>query len=109
MRIELKRAELIKNGTNIIGIRSHARVIKNKMAPPLQSAFLDIYFNCGFDNQTEIIDNAINSGIIAKSGSWFYYKDNKIAQGKEGTKAFLIDPKNKKLFEEITKLVLKSA
>ncbi len=109
IRIELRRAELIKSGTNVIGIKTHARVIKNKMAPPLQSTFLSIYFNCGFDKQAEIIDNAIENGIIAKSGSWFYYKDHKIAQGKEGTKAFLTDPKNKKIFEEVTKLVLKSA
>ncbi len=107
IRIELKRAELIKSGTNVIGIRSHARVIKNKMAPPLQSAYLNIYFDCGFDVKSEIIDIAIENNIIAKSGSWFYYKDQRIAQGKEGTKSFLIDAKNKKLFDEITKLVLK--
>lgn len=107
IRIELKRAELIKSGTNVIGIRSHARVIKNKMAPPLQSAYLNIYFDCGFDVKSEIIDIAIENNIIAKSRSWFYYKDQRIAQGKEGTKSFLIDAKNKKLFDEITKLVLK--
>ena len=107
-RIELKRMEVLKSGTNIIGIRTLARVIKNKMAPPLASCNLDIYFNKGFDNIAEIIDNAIEGNIISKSGSWFYYKDKKIAQGKEGTVKFLTDPANKKLFEEITKLVLKN-
>lgn len=107
LRIELKRIEALKSGTNIIGIRSLARVVKNKVAPPMQSCYLDIYFNKGFDNVAEIIENAISMNIIQKSGSWFYYGETKLAQGKEGTIKFLTDPKNKKLFGEITKLVLK--
>lgn len=106
-RIELNRKEILKSGTDIIGIRTIARVIKNKMAPPLTACNLDIYFNKGFDNVAEIIDNAIEESIIARNGSWFYYKDQRIAQGRDGTIKFLTDPANKKLFDEITKLVLK--
>ncbi len=107
LRIELKRVEALKSGTNIIGIRSLARVVKNKVAPPMQSCYLDIFFNKGFDNVSEIIENAIASNIIQKSGSWFYYNQTKLAQGKEGTIKFLTDKANKKLFDEITKQVLK--
>jgi len=107
VRIELKRIEVLKSGTNVVGIRSAARVIKNKLAPPLTSAFIDIYFAKGFDKEAEIMENAIERGIIQKNGSWFYYKDQRIAQGKDGTKAFLLDPKNKKMFDEITELVTK--
>jgi len=106
-RIELRRCEVLKSGTSVIGIKTLARVIKNKMAPPLTSCYLDIYFNKGFDTTAEIIDNAIESNIIQKSGSWFYYKDLKLAQGKEGTIKFLTDTSNKKLFDEIKKLVIK--
>ena len=76
------------------------------MAPPMTSCFLNIYFDKGFDNDTEIIDNAIESNVIHKVGSWFYYKDNKLAQGKEGTKNFLKTKENKNIFNEIKKTIL---
>lgn len=107
-RIELSRYETLKSGTKIIGIKTLAKVVKNKMAPPMTNCFLNIYFNKGFDNNIEIIDNAIESNIIQKKGSWFYYKDLKIAQGREGSQKFFLDPKNDKIFNEIKKIVLKN-
>lgn len=106
IRIELNRYELLKTGTNVIGIKSVAKVVKNKMAPPMTSCFLNIYFDKGFDNDIEIIDNAIESNVIHKVGSWFYYKDNKLAQGKEGAKNFLKSKENKNIFNEIKKTIL---
>ncbi len=106
IRIELNRYELLKTGTNVIGIKTIAKIVKNKMAPPMTSCFLNIYFDRGFDNDTEIIDNAIESNVIHKVGSWFYYKNNKLAQGKEGTKKFLISKENKNIFNEIKKIII---
>jgi len=69
IRIELKRSELIKNGNECIGIRSVAKIVKNKVAPPLYKAYIDIYFDRGFDYTNEIIDFALEKGVIEKRGA----------------------------------------
>ncbi|MDR0826141.1 MAG: recombinase RecA [Mycoplasmataceae bacterium] len=104
VRIELRKAELIKNGDVVIGIRSSAKIVKNKVAPPLYKAFVDIYFDKGIDHTSEIVDFALEKGVIEKKGSWFYFEGNKIGQGKETTKEFLI--KNADLFDKIQTKVL---
>ena len=104
IRIELKRAEIIKNGTTIVGIKTFARIVKNKLAPPLSATYLNIYFDHGFDYVSEIIDLALEKNIISKKGSWFYFNDIKIAQGKEGLKLFLKDKRNSAIFAKIEKV-----
>ncbi len=106
VRIELKRIELIKNGADCVGIKSQARIIKNKMAPPLKTAFVNIYFDCGFDYDNEIIDIAIEKGIISKKGSWYFYNDQKISQGKTGMVLFLKNKENLNIFDDVKKRVL---
>jgi recombination protein RecA len=69
MRIELRRSELIKEGTDCIGIKVCAKIVKNKVAPPLYKAYIDIYFNKGFDHTAEIIDFALEKGVIEKRGA----------------------------------------
>jgi recombination protein RecA len=69
IRLELRKSELIKNGDEVIGIRISAKTVKNKLAPPLQKAFVDIYFDKGFDHTSEIIDFALEKGVIEKKGS----------------------------------------
>lgn len=107
IRIELTRVEIIKSGTKIIGLRSAAKVVKNKLAPPMTMCYLDIFFNSGFNMDAEVIENAVESGVIKRNGSWFYFGDTRLAQGSEGTRTFLTDPNNKKIFDEIKKLVIK--
>lgn len=106
IRIELKRSEIIKKGTACVGIRSQARIIKNKLAPPLTTAFIDIYFDRGFDYTNEVIDIAVEKNIISKRGSWYFYKEIKLAQGKDGMQDFLKDHNNLTIYEEIKNKVI---
>lgn len=99
IRMELKRVELIKRGTECVGIKSCAKIVKNKLAAPLYKAYIDIYFNEGIDHTMEIIDFALEKGVIEKKGAWYYFQDKKIGQGKEATKQFLLN--NIDLFDEI--------
>ncbi|MDE7433742.1 MAG: recombinase RecA [Mycoplasmoidaceae bacterium] len=104
IRMELKRSELIKRGTDCIGIRSCAKIIKNKMAAPLYKAYIDIYFDQGIDHTSEIIDYALENNVIEKKGAWYYFNEQKIGQGKEATKQFLLQ--NIDIFDEIKQAAL---
>ena len=99
IRIELKRAELIKNGSECIGIRSVAKVVKNKLAAPLSKAYIDFYFDQGIDHNEEIIQYALDYDIIQKKGSWYYYNGEHLGQGKEATIEYLLA--NPTIFEDI--------
>lgn len=106
IRIEARKAELIKESNEKIGIKTKLTIIKSKVSPPLKIAYVDIFFGKGFDYNNEILDFAIEKGIIIKSGSWYSYNDNKIGQGKEQLKKYFIE--NENIFEEIkTKTLLK--
>lgn len=104
LRIETKKADLIKEGINKIGIKTKVTTVKNKLAPPLQTCFIDIFFGSGFDYNNEIIDFAIQYGVLKKNGSWFYFNDNKIGQGREQLKNTL--SKNNELFIQISERTL---
>lgn len=99
VRIELRRSELLKEGNNCIGIRSTAKVVKNKVGAPLYKASIDFYFDQGIDHTMEIIDFALEHNVIVKKGVWYYFNDEKIGQGRINTKEYLL--KNKDLFEQI--------
>lgn len=99
IRLELRRAELIKNGSECIGIKTLAKVVKNKLAPPLNKAYIDIYFDQGINHNEEIIQYAIDYEIIQKKGSWYYFNEERLGQGKDATIKFLLD--NPILFEQI--------
>lgn len=103
VRIEVRRIESIKSGTDVSGIRVIAKVVKNKVAPPFRSAEFDIMFNEGISKTGNIVDVATELGVIKKSGSWFEYNGEKIAQGKEGAKAYLKE--NPKVRDEIEKKI----
>ncbi len=99
MRLETRKADLIKESNDKIGIQTKVTVTKNKLAAPLKVAYVDIYFENGFNYDNEIIDFAIQYNVIAKSGSWYSYNDTKLGQGKEQLKKYLIE--NQELFQEI--------
>ena len=99
IRIEIKRAEALKDGVEIIGNHTKAKVVKNKMAPPFKTAEFDIMYGEGISHEASLIDYGINTKVIVKSGSWFRYNSESLGQGKENVRKLLKD--NPELAEEI--------
>ena len=99
IRLEVRKSELLKSGTDLLGIKAKITVVKNKCAPPMKIAYVDIFYDRGFDYQNEIINFSIQSELIRKSGSWYYFNDKKLGQGRIQLNEFL--KQNAELFEEI--------
>ena len=105
VRLDIRRAEQIKLGTDIIGNKTSIKVVKNKMAPPFKNCVVDIMYGEGVSLEGEIVDLATEAGIIDKSGAWYSYNGEKIGQGKENVKELL--KKDLKLKDELYKKVRK--
>ena len=90
VRIEVRKGELLKNGSEPIGNRTRCKVVKNKVAPPFKEAEFDMIYGKGISRIGEVVDLATELDIIHKSGAWFSYNDIKIGQGRENTKDFLL-------------------
>ena len=99
MRMEIRKAETLKKGDEMIGIKSRVKIVKNKMASPFKSAEFDLLYSEGISKIGCIVDSAIDLKIINKSGAWFSYNDTKLGQGKEMAKQTLAE--NPELLEEI--------
>ena len=99
VRIDVRRTTQLKDGDEALGNRTKVKVVKNKMAPPFKKAEFDIVFGEGISRVGEIIDLGVEYGVIGKSGSWFSYNDQKLAQGREAVKQLLKD--NPELSDEI--------
>jgi len=103
IRLEIRRAEQIKDGTDVIGNRTKIKVVKNKVAPPFKVALVDIMYGHGISQTGELVDMAVDKDIIDKSGSWYSYGDERIGQGRENAKTYLAE--NPEKMAEIKKLV----
>ncbi len=99
VRIDIRRSEAIKEGANIIGNICTVKVVKNKVAPPFKTCKIDIIYGKGISKEGEILDVAVDMGIIKKSGSWYEYNDRRLGQGRETLKEYI--RQNKDLEEEL--------
>ena len=86
VRLDIRRGEQIKNGTDVVGNRTNIKVVKNKVAPPFKAVNVDIMYGHGCSKEGELVDLAADAGIIEKSGAWYAYNGEKLAQGKENVK-----------------------
>ena len=89
VRIDIRRTEAIKNGTEIVGNRTRAKIVKNKVAPPFKEAIFDIMYGEGISKWGELVDLAVQLDLINKSGSWFSIGDERIGQGRDNAKLYL--------------------
>jgi recombination protein RecA len=103
VRLDVRRIENIKDGDKVVGNRVRVKVVKNKVAPPFRQAEFDIMFDKGISKEGSLLDVALETGIVEKSGAWFSYNKEKISQGREAAKIFLEE--NKKVADEIEKKV----
>ncbi len=101
IRLDVRRTEALKVGDNVVGNRTTVKVVKNKVAPPFKTAVVDIMYGEGVSREGELVDLAVDAGIIEKSGAWFAYNGEKLGQGKENVKLLLKE--NVSLKEEIEK------
>ena len=99
VRIDVRKSDVLKNGSDIYGNRVKCKIVKNKVAPPFKVAEFDIIYGKGISKTGEIIDMGIELGIIEKSGSWFYYGGERLAQGKDNAKKIIEE--DEKLITEI--------
>ena len=103
IRIDIRRVDAIKDGANIIGNKTRAKIVKNKLAPPFKTVEFDIMYGEGISKIGSTLDMAIELNIIQKTGSWFSYNEEKIAQGKENCKQYLKE--HPEIYQEIESLV----
>jgi recombination protein RecA len=90
VRLEVRRGEAIKNGTEMVGNTVNVKVVKNKVAPPFKSCSLELVYGKGLSKEGEILDLAVKYDIVNKSGAWYEYDGNKIGQGRENAKKTLL-------------------
>ena len=91
VRIDIRRVETLKSGTEMIGNRTRAKIVKNKVAPPFKTAEFDIMYGKGISRIGDILDIGANLNIITKGGSWYSYNDTKIGQGRDNAKTYLLE------------------
>lgn len=104
MRLDIRKTDTLKEGQDTTGGRVRVKIVKNKVAPPFKQAEFDIYFNEGISKTGELLDLAVEKGIIEKSGAWYNYNGTRFAQGRENAKEYL--KSHPEIFNEIYKKVI---
>ncbi len=107
VRVEIRKQEIIKKGTESIGVRTRAKIVKNKVAPPFREAEFDIMYGEGISQAGCVLDVAADLDIVQKSGTWYNYGDLRLGQGRENSKAYLLE--NPELMAELDKKVREAA
>ena len=103
VRLDIRRIETLKDGTDAVGSRTKVKVVKNKLAPPFRTAEFDILFGLGISREGSLIDLGVEQAIVRKSGAWYTYEGDQLGQGKENARNFLRD--NPDLANEIEKKI----
>jgi recombination protein RecA len=103
VRLDIRRIETLKDGTEAVGNRTRIKVVKNKCAPPFRQAELDILYGEGISREGGLIDMGVEHGFVRKSGAWYTYEGDQLGQGKENARKFLRD--NPDLADEIEKKI----
>ena len=103
LRLEIRRLASIKEGNSTTGNRTRVKVVKNKLAPPFKETEFDIMYGLGISYEGDVLDTAVSADIVQKSGAWYTYGDERIGQGRENAKYFLME--NRDIFEKIDKTV----
>ncbi len=104
VRLDVRRQETIKDGTNIIGNHTKVKVVKNKMAPPFKQAEFDILYGKGISREAGLVDMGVETGVVKKSGAWYTYEADQLGQGKDKARQFLVD--NPEMADEIEHKIL---
>lgn len=107
VRIDVRKGEPIKDGADLIGTHTKAKIVKNKVAPPFKTAEFDIMYGTGISHIGEIVDVGVELGILKKSGAWFYYGETRLGQGRDNVKKLFED--NPELAEEIEAKIMAAA
>lgn len=106
VRIDVRRIGMIKDGETVIGARTRAKVVKNKVAPPFRESEFDILFECGISREADLIDVASECNVLTRSGTWYSFGETRIGQGRDNARLFLRD--NPEMMETIRKQVLEA-
>ncbi len=104
VRIDIRRAEILKNGSEMIGSHTRAKIVKNKVAPPFREAEFDILYGKGIQRESELIEMGLKSEIVERAGAFYSYNGDRLGQGKENAKAFLVQ--NKEIADEIERKIM---
>jgi len=91
VRLDIRRIGAIKKSDEVVGSETRVKVVKNKVAPPFREAIFDILYGKGISREGEIIELGVNAGIVDKSGAWYGYKKDRIGQGKDNAREYLIE------------------
>ncbi|MCH9767759.1 MAG: recombinase RecA, partial [Actinomycetia bacterium] len=103
VRLDVRRIETLKDGTDAVGNRTRVKVVKNKVSPPFKQAEFDILYGKGISKEGSLIDMGVEQGFIRKSGSWFTYEGEQLGQGKENARKFMIE--NPEIAAEVEKKI----
>nr|WP_312856599.1 hypothetical protein [Phytoactinopolyspora halotolerans] len=103
VRLDIRRIETLKDGTDAVGNRTRVKVVKNKVAPPFKQAEFDILYGEGISREGSLIDLGVEQGIVRKSGAWYTYEGDQLGQGKENARNFLKE--NPDIAEEVEKKI----
>jgi len=103
IRLDVRRIETLKDGTEMVGNRTRIKVVKNKCSPPFKFAEVDLMYGLGISREGGLIDVGVDAGLVRKAGAWYTYEGDQLGQGKENARAFLRD--NPDLADEIEKRI----